>query len=340
MDRICLHLTTHCGAYKRGGSEEREPYPGGHFISYNIATGEFEDYGIGEPEEGMVCMDMDTERGRMYTVTYPGLIFIYYDIASGTKKSFGKAVATPGIDDVMKVTGPRSLAIDPRTGNVYWNNFDETIVCYDYAKDTVETIDEPDFNRSILNVSMPGQYRINWRSIRWNDMMQKFYGVMYQSEYLFSFEPLTKDIEIIDRITAEPKRRSGQGHYGSLAFEFSPDEKTIYYLVSSQGQIAYPDTTINGRVVHLVTYNISHRQYIDHGPLELDDGRKPSYCQSLAVGNDDNLYAICAIPFTELESEKGKKLVEYRPPWTPKKNYQYSITERNLVVIKNPLAGK
>ena len=88
----------------------------------------------------------------------------------------------------MKVTGPRSLAIDPRTGNVYWNNFDDTIVCYDYARDTIETINEPNFNRPILIISIPEQYRTNWRSIRWNDMMQKFYGVMYQSEYLFSME--------------------------------------------------------------------------------------------------------------------------------------------------------
>jgi len=57
-----LYFGTHVGIYERGGTEDHGPYPGGHFMSYDIASGEFEDYGIGAPEEGMVSLQMDKDR--------------------------------------------------------------------------------------------------------------------------------------------------------------------------------------------------------------------------------------------------------------------------------------
>ena len=58
-----LYFATHCGSYQRGGSKIRGPYPGGHFMSYDLSSGEFEDFGIGVAEEGLLTMNMDKKRG-------------------------------------------------------------------------------------------------------------------------------------------------------------------------------------------------------------------------------------------------------------------------------------
>jgi hypothetical protein len=49
-----LYFGTHAGLWDM-------TYPGGHFLSYDLATGTFEDYGIGVPNQGLVAMTMDTK---------------------------------------------------------------------------------------------------------------------------------------------------------------------------------------------------------------------------------------------------------------------------------------
>ncbi|MCE5249563.1 hypothetical protein LLG96_05005 [bacterium] len=330
-----LYFGTQGGVYQGGNLG---PYPGGHFMSYDLKMGAFHDYGIGEPGEGMVTMSMDTARGRMYTVTWPGLKFICYDISTGTIRSFGKSVATPDITDSLSAPGPRSLGVDPRDGNVYWHNMDDTIACYDYTKNTVSTIEKPRFDLPILQVRKPGLDRVYWRSIRWSDAYQRFYGVDTHTEYLFSFEPHSGELEIIDRIASAPVRKSGGRAGASMAFELSRDGKTVYYIAGAPAVM--PGTKIRTSELHLVTYEISLRRYVDHGPIELDDGRKPNYCQGLDVGTDGNLYIVCTIPFTDLGSEKGKRLVAIHHTGTPPEKLKYSVSETNLVVMKNPLAEK
>jgi len=332
-----LYFGTHCGSYVRGGSDERGPYPGGHFMSYDLATGKFEDFGIGEPEQGMVSLTMDKVHGRLYAITWPDLKFVYYDIASDKIKRFGRKVALPGIDEVTSIQGPRSLGADPRTGNVYWHNMDVTIACYNYKKDTVETLENPKFDTPMFAIPLPPSVRINWRSIRWNEVMQKFYGVMYYSDYLISFEPITAEIEIIDRIASGPDRKSGEITYSSLAFELSADGKTVFYICRDEGVL--PDST-KREDLHLVTYNIPLRRYTDHGVIKLDDGRQPRYCQGLEVGKDGNLYIVCWINYTDLTTDKGKKLYEMKTGEKPALDVEQSenLQEINLIVLKNPLA--
>ena len=333
-----LYFTTHCGSYHSDDEdEELGHYPGGHFMSYDLATGEFEDFGIGDPEQGLISMTLDRKHKRMYAMTWPDMKFLYYDLTSGRIKNFGRAITLPGIDDVRSIQGPRSLGVDPRTGNVYWHNMDPTIACYNYAEDKIiQVVDDPNFNRPILDIPIEPNCRVNWRSIRWNDSMQRFYAVMYYSDYLISFEPETKEIEIIDRICAGPDRKSGETTYSSLGFELSPDGKTIYYI--GRDEEIGADSTLREEL-HLVTYDIPLRRYTDHGVIELDDGRRPRYCQALEVGKDGNLYIVCWVAITDLQSEKAKKILEARYTARPVEDEGKPVAEINLVVIKDPLAG-
>ena len=170
--------------------------------------------------------------------------------------------------------------------------------------------------------------------------MQRFYGIMYNSDWLFSFEPQTGDFELIDRISAGPNRKSGNTFYSTLAFELSRDGKTIYYIPHCE--VEDQDTTTTESELHLVTYNIPLRRYIDHGVIELTDGRIPRYCQGLEVGTDGNLYIVAWVYFTDLESEKGKKMLQAK---TSAEDLGLSVErtiklqEINLIEIKYPLAN-
>ena len=324
-----LYFATHAGSHN-------ETYPGGHFMCYDITKERFEDYGIGLPVEGNVAMSMDTKRGRMYSITWPGYLFTYYDLKTGKVRTWGKKYSP------VSQQGPRSLGIDPQTGNVYWHNTDDTIECYNYETGIVKTLDKPRFNSPMFMVPFgEGGYNCNhvWRSIRWSDSMRRFYGIMYYTDWFFSFDPKTAEIEIIDRIASAPNRKSGNIFYSSLAFELSKNGKTVYYIAHNDVDKPGGEKT---QELHLVTYDIPMRRYTDHGVIELDDGRRPRYCQGLEVGTDGNLYFVCWIPFTDINSVKGKKLLELATSGKPELAVERSknLQEINLLVVKNPLARK
>jgi hypothetical protein len=47
--------------------------------------------------------------------------------------------------------------------------------------------------------------------------------------------------------------------------------------------------------LHLITYDIPGGRYIDHGAIYFADGQRPSYVNSIAVGNDGTVYALSRI---------------------------------------------
>ncbi len=66
----------------------------------------------------------------------------------------------------------------------------------------------------------------NWRSIIWYEAEGAAYGVHGNSGYLFKFDPKSSKVEIVERITSEPSKKSGmfdQFSYGYLGFLLGPD---------------------------------------------------------------------------------------------------------------------
>ena len=74
-----LYFSTHLGYYNESSGIERkavppnnyQPYPGGHFVSYNLQTGKFESLAIAPHGEGIITFNMDVQRGRLYGLTWP-----------------------------------------------------------------------------------------------------------------------------------------------------------------------------------------------------------------------------------------------------------------------------
>jgi hypothetical protein len=98
-------------------------YPGGHILSYDLKTREFEDLAVLPNGEGMVSMTMDCDRGHMYGISWPKGSFIHYDADNKILKNLGQIskngeAGEPG-DDFRSLC--RSLMVDPGDGTVYFS---------------------------------------------------------------------------------------------------------------------------------------------------------------------------------------------------------------------------
>jgi hypothetical protein len=120
-------------------------------------------------------------------------------------------------------------------------------------------------------------------------------------------------VEVLDRITSLPSQRSGMNDefsYGYLGFTLGPDGHTLHYLTG--GPIYVNGKRVTGKAsvatgdlkgaedLHLVTYDIPTLRYVDQGAIFFQNGERPSYVNSLAVGKDGSVYFLSRI------TENGK----------------------------------
>jgi hypothetical protein len=86
--------------------------------------------------------------------------------------------------------------------------------------------------------------------------------------------------------------------YGYLGFTLGPDQRTLYYLTGGpiqQSPAAEGPTKAPEEDLRLVTYDIPTARCTDHGAIFFADGQRPSGVQSIAVGPDGTVYALCRI---------------------------------------------
>ena len=315
-----LYFATHVGYYSTIDGMEKMgippagygPYPGGHLLSYDIASGKFESLAVAPRGEGILTVNMDTVRGRIYFLTWPTGVFYRFDLAKKELKKLGSFFehGETGTGATYR-TICRSIAIDPRDGSAYFTTGDGVIHRYRYQRDAVETVAGDNMVKDYFGVydpTSPGHMAYNWRQIVWNPSDNKFYGVHGNSGYLFSFDPVAERIEVLRRITSVPSQRSGmydEFSYGYLGFTLGPDGRTLYYLtggpIYADGRrIAGKSSTAKGEAkgeenLHLITYDIPTAHYIDHGAIFYENGDRPAYVNSIAVGQDGTVYTLARI---------------------------------------------
>ncbi|TDB63450.1 NHL repeat-containing protein [Arundinibacter roseus] len=308
-----LYFATHVGYYQLINDMECLPveppnglnlYPGGHFLSYDLATEQLEDLALAPQGEGILTMTMDKERGDLYGITWPVGYFLHYDPRTGTLHNRGAVSAkgeagTPGSDYRVLC---RSMVVDPRDGAVYFSTAEGHIGRYRPETATLEQLENVDLRLDYFgryDPTQPGSMGYNWRKIFWYAPEQVAYGIHGNSGYLFRFDPQRPGIELVERLTSEPSRRSGmfdQFSYGYLGFQLGPDGHTIYYLtggpIYENGQrLKGLDHIARGAAkglenLHLVTFHIPTRTYSDHGPIFYADGSRPTYVNSLTIAAD------------------------------------------------------
>ncbi|MBI4582148.1 MAG: hypothetical protein HY718_20800 [Planctomycetes bacterium] len=315
-----LYFATHVGYYAHVGGVEKmgvppegyKPYPGGHFLAYNMAAGRFEDFGIGRQGEGIVTMSMDARRGRLYALTWPTGHFVRYDLAKREMRDLGpyfeEGEAGEG-STYRKIC--RSIAVDPNDGSAYFTNPAGDILRYRHDRDAIEPVAGESMEKDYFGQYDPAStvyLAYNWRQVVWRPAEQVFYGVHPSSGYLFRFDPRAVRVEVLERLTSEPSKRSGmfdQFRYGYLGFELGPDGRTLYYLtggpIAGDGRDAavnHSDAVNAGKKsedFRLITYDIPTGRYRDHGAIYFANGDRPAAVQSIAVGKDGTVYALSKI---------------------------------------------
>ena len=312
-----LYFATHVGVYSIVEGKETmgvpppgyRPYPGGHLLAYDLKTRRFEDFGVAPGREGVLTFAMDTRRGRMFALTWPSGIFYRYDLATRTQKSFGKQCAD-GEDGVGTTyrTVCRSIAVDLDDGSAYFTTSEGTILRYTAQSDSVAPVQGEDMRKDYFGLydpTSPGHMGYNWRQAFWRARDRMIYGVHGNSGYLFRFDPRAPRLEVLERLTSEPSKRSGmfdQFSYGYLGFGLGPDDRTIHYLTG--GPIYIDGKRLTGKAatamgeakglenLHLVTYDLDQHRYTDHGAVFYPNGQRPLYVNAITLGQDGTVYTL------------------------------------------------
>ncbi|MEN6603514.1 MAG: hypothetical protein ABFD86_13965, partial [Bryobacteraceae bacterium] len=306
-----LYFATHMGYYQVVDGKELvgvppagyKPYPGGHFLSYDLATGKIEKLASAPAGEGIITMAMDERRERLFALTWPSAHFLVYDLAKKEMKDYGltAGMGEKGVGDMFRVVC-RSIAVDPVLGTAFFTDSTGAVHRYGWHRQEkeLEKIDGCSMKRPIFgkwDPDKPGHMGYNWRQTVWYGPEKVFYGTHGMSGYLFRFDPRGGVLDVVDRIASEKSKASGQYDafsYGYLGLTLGPDGHTLYFLTG----------TPKGEEIRFVTYDIPAGKYTDHGALALDDGRRPTWAQSIAVGRDKRIYTVSKI------MDKGKLKVD------------------------------
>jgi hypothetical protein len=334
-----LYFATHIGYYNPATASGQElagtpppgykPYPGGHFLSYDLATGHFENLAKAPEGEGIISFMMDPARGRLYGITWPSGLFLRYDMETHQLKNFGPYTlgGEKGIPGKTFRVICRSPALDPDDGSIYFSTADGDIMHYDYSSDSLQKLQECNLRKDIfgqIDPSKPGTMGYNWRQTLWYPPQKVFYGVHGRSGYLFKFDPRARKITVLERLASNATRESGmydRFKYGHLGFELGPDGHTIYYLtgapLTSAGSeqaashaapktgTLTPEEAVQQKVdaaaspdededIHFVIYDITSGEQTDYGVLQLANGLRPFFAQAIAVG-PMNIYTVAKV---------------------------------------------
>ena len=316
-----LYFATHIGYYSNVDGMEKmgippagwTSYPGGHLLSFDMKSGKFEDLAMAPAGEGVITFNMDTQRGRMFGVTWPCGMFFRFDLATKNMKNFGKTCCEgENGKGAAYRTVCRSIAVDPDDGSAYYSTGEGAIFRYRADTDSVEKIEGEDLIKDYFGIydpTNPGHMGYNWRQTFYRPADKMIYGVHGNSGYLFRFDPRRKRVEVLDRITSDVSKRSGmfdQFSYGYLGFALGPDGDTIYYLTG--GPIYKDGKRLKGKDriamgaakgledLHLVTYHIPTGRCKDQGAIYYPGGERPLYVNSIAVGKDGSVYSLARVP--------------------------------------------
>ena len=323
-----LYFSTHLGYYNNAGGVERtavapngyRAYPGGHFVSYDMKTGKFTNLAIAPGGQGIIAMNMDVQRGRLYGITWPAGNFLRYDLKTKKMKEF-ESVSHGGELGKLGSTYRaicRRIVVDPEDGSAYFTTGDGTIHRYDYRTDTIDTVAGVTLKKDYFGQYNPALHGMayNWRAAVWVPSEHAIYGVNGRSGYLFRFDPTKRSVEVLERLTSEPSKRTGMFggfEYGYLGLALGADGHTLYYLTGtplSANEKRLTTMPDQKEAADLITYDIADRKYVDHGEILLNHGVPLYPPQSLVMGLDGTLYTLS---YVINDGKSGIDLVSFHP---------------------------
>ena len=152
---FATHTSFYHGDLPEYDAAGKAPYAGGHFMCYDLTTGQFADLAHLMPGEGIITMAMDTAHEILYGLTWPSGLLVSYEIAKRELRCWGAVQGRGEWGDHPKEWDRicRSLAVTP-AGEVYGSDMDGRIWKYDPAQyRRVSFIDGLDLSRVSLSQS-------------------------------------------------------------------------------------------------------------------------------------------------------------------------------------------
>jgi len=196
-----LYLGTHCGYYDIVDGTERmgrppegyRPYPGGHFLAYDIGTGRIEDMGLAPFQQAILAMTMDPRRGQLYALSWPDALLRVCDLERRAVRNLGP-VTPQNENGSGESYGAicRSLALDPDTGSVYFTTPQGDILRYRPDRERIGSVEGDDMRKDYFgqySATTPGHLAYHWRQTFWYPPERAIYGIHGNSGYLFCFDP-------------------------------------------------------------------------------------------------------------------------------------------------------
>ena len=263
-----------------------KPYPGGHFLAYDLKTGACENLGKVACEEGkwgLLAAVFDPVYERLYAVHQKGTLY-YYDLKR-------KAVVKVGPVECGEWQC-RGLICDTN-GVVYGGEHDSMIYRYDPRTEVISCLltrvpSDPNWPQPKGPSGIPNDW--SWHTTRWGQMVWDpvtawWYGVRGNDEYLFRLRPPT-----------DPRRHLGQAEgLGSFAYPGKKSRNGSLGLAFLGRNLYYCSYPIWAPMAHLMSYNLDTRVFTHHGPIVVGGGRRVSELQSLVAGADGKLHGVAMV---------------------------------------------
>lgn len=316
-----IYFATHLGYYVVTDNLEEiaapkdgfSPYAGGHFLSFDLTTKEFQNLGVAPNKEGIITMSADSERGVLYGITWPTGMLLRYNVSDNRLENLGPTTMGNGEagetgKDYRVVC--RSIVVNPDDGTIYLTNSEGEIKYLKFGERELKTAENVSLKKDYFgnyDISSTRSMGYNWRQAFWNNADKKIYGLNGTSGYLFSYDPATAKVEVLERLTSLPSKRSGMFDafdFGYLSFALGPDGHTVFYLTSApsnkepdklnanSGGVLSTGLKTENIDLHLITFDTTDETYKDHGPVFLRNGESPFLVNSITFGLDGTIYAL------------------------------------------------
>ncbi len=275
-----------------------KPYAGGHFLSYDLASGTAKSLGVfPDPVGGLLTMLYEPVKRRLYGISQGRQTLCYLDLASGAVVTVGPCQENP-----MQT---RTLISDGR-GDVYGCDWGRRVWRFRAAESRLETLPTRlphDPAAPQPEPPQPGEepslawMSTCWKGIVWDPETNWWYAVSGNDEYLFRFRP--------------PPPGSSEAQVEGLApFGFRPSAEQPRFaslgLVRRGRELFYCSYPLWRPMAHLMRYHLDTGAVTDLGPIVTDGGRKVSEIHSLVVGSDGNLHAAAMVWSLENSADPAK----------------------------------
>lgn len=308
-----LYFTTHLSNYWKEGIEA---YPGAHVFGYEMATGEFRDFGIVKERYSIYsAIGVDPVLKKLYVFSVPFVPELYQsdgchlmsiDMVTGEKKDCGKVVdGRLGASFWFFVDKDSNVWFTLWKRNYVYENDFGNLYCYNPSADSIKVYDNVLPKGQLIDETPVSEARNEQRAWTWlspflgRDKCWFIQGTLGGGdERLWIFDP-SKDI--VSGEAFEPVAYIGSSYFETAVggdrlyfcqYEDLEDARTIF---SEDEREIDPDSPAYvDRKIHLRSISLSegglHREIKDHGPIIDQDGRQALMIMSMAADADGHVF--------------------------------------------------